>query len=83
MAAADWATLMKTESVKEKKWRWEKQGMTVNDIKGLFWSIDERLIMTNAWSDRVLLILHMPAQAYRHVESYKTISLFDTLNILE
>lgn len=32
----------------DKKWRWKKQGMTVNDIKGLFWSTDERLIMINA-----------------------------------
>ena len=26
----------------------KKQGMTVSDIKGLFWSTDERLIMINA-----------------------------------
>lgn len=52
-----WACLMKTASRKQswvnqgrvdKKWRRKKQGMTVNDIKGLFWSTDERLIMINA-----------------------------------
>lgn len=58
MAVADyWACLMKTASRKQswvnqgrvdKKWRWKKQGMTVSDIKGLFWSTDERLIMINA-----------------------------------
>lgn len=57
--------------------------MIVNDIKGLFWSIDERLIMINACNDRVLLVLHMPAHTYTHIESYKTTLLSNTSTIFE
>lgn len=46
--------------MKKKKW-----GMTVDDIKGLFWSTDERLIMINACNDNVSLVFYTHMHTYR------------------